>query len=417
MWPERNPLAGEKILKFSEKKIDSVSLDFKRYLYGKIKNLNEVLVWISWIRWIWKTTMLLQIAKELKTDWKKVVYFSLDSMFVKWKLIFDIFEELYDNHNIRYFFIDEIHKYKDWEQDLKTIYDFYDDVKVYYSWSSSIDLIRWNYDLSRRSLLYNLNKFSFREYINYSYNLNLEKIDIEEIFENPQKVSGEIFLKEKNILKYFKEYIIKWEFGFFIDPDKTTFSDKVENVINKLIYEDISNYYNIQSQNISIFFKILKFIANSWPSNLNYSSIAKQINTTPDTIKYYIEILQEIWILNIIWKEGKISINLRKSKKALFEINNIAQLLFDQINTNFSIWLIRESSVVSELKKIWEIYYSQKGDYLFIYKNKRYILEVGGKTKTYKQLKWVENWFLVKDDISISENKNEIPIWILGLLY
>jgi predicted AAA+ superfamily ATPase len=31
------------------------------------------------------------------------------------------------------FFIDEIHKYKDWEQDLKTIYDFLPEVKIIFS--------------------------------------------------------------------------------------------------------------------------------------------------------------------------------------------------------------------------------------------------------------------------------------------
>ncbi len=407
----------EKILRFSEKKINSVSLNFKRYLYDKIKNLNEVLIWVSWLRWIWKTTMLLQIAKELKNDWKKVLYFSCDSMFVKWKTIFEIFEEFYEQKDIKYFFIDEIHKYKDWEQDLKTIYDFFDDVKIYYSWSSSIDLIRWNYDLSRRSLLYKLHKFSFREFLKFKYNIILDKLNIEDIIENHLKISYEIFLKENNILKYFKEYNQIWELWFFANSDDDEYFLKIENVINKLIYEDISNYYNIQTENIVLFFKILKFIANSWPSNLNYSSIAKQIETTSDTVKYYIEILKEIWILNIIWKEWKISVNLRKSKKALFEVNNIMIQFLDMINTDFSVWLLRESFVVSELKKVWEVYYSEKWDYLFIYKNKRYILEIWGKNKTYKQLKWVENGLLIKDEISISENKNEIPMWMLGLMY
>ena len=410
----------EKIIKFSDKKINDVRLDFKRYLYKDIVRIqkSEVITGIVGVRWIGKTTLLLQIAKENKLKWKKVVYFSCDYLFVLWKRIFDIIEYFYDEYDIREFYVDEVHKQKDWEQDLKTAYDIYEDeIRIIFSWSSSVDLIRWTYDLSRRAILKKLEKFSFREYLNFSYNFNFKTINIEEIFENSIKTSYEIYNNEKNILKLFKEYIEYWEFGFFKDRDKENFIPKIENIINKLIYEDISNYYNVQTQNISLFFKILKFIANSWPSNLNYSSIAKQIETTSDTVKYYIEILQEIWILNVIWKEGKISVNLRKSKKALFEVNNLSQLLFDEINTNFSIWLLRESSVVSNLKKVWEIYYSDLGDYLFIYKNKRYILEVWGKNKTYKQLKWVENWFLIKDDISISENKKEIPIWMLGLLY
>jgi len=42
------------------------------------------------------------------------------------------------------------------------------------------------------------------------------------------------------------------------------------------------------------FFKILKFIANSSPSQVNYSNIAKLLKTTTNTVKSYVEILIEI---------------------------------------------------------------------------------------------------------------------------
>jgi predicted AAA+ superfamily ATPase len=74
----------------------------------------------------------------------------------------------------------------------------------------------------------------------------------------------------------------------------------IENIVNKLVYEDIANYYNIQTTNISLFLQILTFIANSAPSILNYSSIAKHIGSTSDTVKYYTEILKEIGLLHII---------------------------------------------------------------------------------------------------------------------
>ncbi len=409
----------KKILKFSEQKINNVSSDFKRYLYDEIIKLHssEIITGVVGLRWIWKTTLLLQIAKEKKIKWKKVLYFSCDYSFFYWKSIFDIIEYFYDEFEIRYFYIDEIHKYKNWEQHLKTAYDVYDDIKIIFSWSSSVDLIRWTYDLSRRALIKKLNKFSFREYLKFTKNIEFEKINIEEILENPLKLSYELYQKNNSLLKYYKEYRQFWELWFVKEVNSEDFEDVVSNIVNKLIYEDISSYYNISSQNLSIFFKILNFTINSSSSLLNYSSIAKQINTTVDTIKYYIEILQEIWLVHLVWKEWKISINMRKSKKILFELMCVIKLFWQELYEKANIWLLRESFVVSELKKVWEIYYSEKWDYLFVYKNKRYILEVWWKNKTYKQLKWVENWFLIKDEILFSENKNEIPLWILWLLY
>ncbi len=418
----------EKILKFSDKKIDSVSLNFKRYLYDDIVKLHksEIITGVVGLRWIWKTTLLLQIAKENNKIWKKWIYFSCDYSFMYWESIFNIIEYFYDEYEIRHFYIDEVHKQKDWEQSLKTAYDIYEDeIKIIFSWSSSIDLIRWTYDLSRRALIKILHKFSFREYLKFIENIDIDIFTIDNILEKSMPLSFELYQKNKDLLKYYKKYTKFWELGFMknisenknIQANSEYYEEIIWNIVNKIIYEDISNYYNISSQNLNLFFKILKFTINSSPSLLNYSSIAKQIETTPDTVKYYIEILQEIWLAHLVGKEWKISINMRKSKKILFELSSVINLFSESLYDKANIWLARESATVSQLKKVWEIYYSTTWDYLFIHKNKRYILEVGGKNKTYKQLKGVENWLLIKDDISISENKNEIPLWMLGLLY
>ena len=46
----------------------------------------------------------------------------------------------------------------------------------------------------------------------------------------------------------------------------------------------------------------------------------------------------------------------------------------------------------------------------------KYTFEVGGKTKTFNQIKDISNSFVVADDIEIG-HKNKIPLWIFGMLY
>ena len=46
----------------------------------------------------------------------------------------------------------------------------------------------------------------------------------------------------------------------------------------------------------------------------------------------------------------------------------------------------------------------------------RWLFEVGGKSKGFKQIKGVENSFVVSDDIDIGHDK-KIPLWLFGLLY
>ncbi len=56
---------------------------------------------------------------------------------------------------------------------------------------------------------------------------------------------------------------------------------------------------------------------------------------------------------------------------------------------------------------------STKGDFLI---DDTYIVEVGGKSKKYNQIKDVPNSFVVSDDIEIGSG-NKIPLWLFGFLY
>jgi len=55
----------------------------------------------------------------------------------------------------------------------------------------------------------------------------------------------------------------------------------------------------------------------------------------------------------------------------------------------------------------------KKGDFLV---DEKYIFEVGGKNKGFKQIKDLPNSFVVADDIEIGSG-NKIPLWLFGFLY
>ncbi len=134
-------------------------------------------------------------------------------------------------------------------------------------------------------------------------------------------------------------------------------------------------------------------------------------------LKYSAEkILSEIGLINIFWVEWKISVNLRKTKKIMFELTAFLQYFSDNLNTENTIWSIRESCVISMLNKFWKVFYPEKWDVLFIYDKNKYVFEIWWKNKTFKQIKNIENFFLIKDDMEIAKER-EIPIWLLWLLY
>jgi hypothetical protein len=56
--------------------------------------------------------------------------------------------------------------------------------------------------------------------------------------------------------------------------------------------------------------------------------------------------------------------------------------------------------------------YSEVGDFLV---NKKYVFEIGGKNKTYKQIANLDHSFIAADDIEIG-HKHTIPLWLFGFL-
>jgi hypothetical protein len=48
--------------------------------------------------------------------------------------------------------------------------------------------------------------------------------------------------------------------------------------------------------------------------------------------------------------------------------------------------------------------------------DERYIFEVGGKNKSFKQIKDISDSFVVADDIEIGFG-NKIPLWLFGFVY
>ena len=55
----------------------------------------------------------------------------------------------------------------------------------------------------------------------------------------------------------------------------------------------------------------------------------------------------------------------------------------------------------------------EKGDFLI---NDKYLVEIGGNNKTFKQIKDIPNSFVVADDIEVGHG-NKIPLWLFGFLY
>ena len=148
--------------------IDEVSLDFTRYLYEQINWANRLIL-LKGSKGVGKTTLLLQHIKRTFPDLEKAFYASADNSWFATHTMVDLAEYLV-SHGITYLFLDEVHKYNDWDKHIKEIYDSFPMLHVVITGSSMLQLNETEADLSRRCRSYTLQGLSFREY------LELEKV-------------------------------------------------------------------------------------------------------------------------------------------------------------------------------------------------------------------------------------------------
>ena len=196
------------------------------------------------------------------------------------------------------------------------------------------------------------------------------------------------------------------------------FGGKVSHLVPKVILEDIPTFLNFTTSTLSKLEKLFYFVANTLPSNLNYSWLAKKLNISKDLLETVIFYLDKIWVLNLAIRSNKLSDILRKEFKIFLWNPNMYFAYLDKPSAG----IIRESFVLKILKNInyknlgfTDIILPNYWDFLFEYKGKRYLFEVGWANKTNKQVKWIKNSFVIADDILIWED-NKIPMWLLGLI-
>ena len=150
-----------------------------RYLYDEINWANRLIL-IRGPKGSGKTTMIMQHIQRTFPDKNKVLYCSVDHMWFASHTLVDLAEYAY-THGISHLFLDEIHRYDNWAQELKNIYDSYPDIHVVVTGSNALDIIRQVYDLSRRCRVYTMHGLSFREYLKLEGIADLPSYSLEDI--------------------------------------------------------------------------------------------------------------------------------------------------------------------------------------------------------------------------------------------
>ena len=371
-----------------------------------VRNIHSTIAWndrliaILGARGVGKTTLVLQHIK-LYEDVDTTLFVFADDLWFSTHSLVELAEMFYTNGG-KVIYIDEIHKYKNWSQEIKNIYDAYPQLKVRYTGSSILDLQRGSHDLSRRVLEYQMYGLSFREFAALKYGVDIPVHTLEQVLAN----RIDFPYADYRPVALFKDYLRNGYYPYFKDEG---YEIRLGKIINTIVEVDIPKFAELSVSTAEKLKTLLYIIAQSVPFKPNYSKIGRDLDMHRNAVSDLMIWLDRADLINVLRDEAEGYKLLGKVNKIYLNNPNLAYVLSDE---EPNIGNIRETIFLGWLRATHKITASAVSDF----KVGNYTFEVGGRKKGQRQIKDIDNAFVVKDDIEYG-HLNEIPLWAFGLLY
>ncbi|MDH8701549.1 putative AAA+ superfamily ATPase [Dysgonomonadaceae bacterium PH5-43] len=387
----------DKLFEYSNRLIKETDTKFLRYMYDEI-NWKSKMIGLIGPRGVGKTTLVLQYIKQNLNPTETLYVTAEDFYFVDNRFI-DL-ADTFVKHGGKYLFIDEIHKYKDWAKELKLIYDYHKDLKVVFTGSSVLDIKKGSSDLSRRAVIYNMQGLSFREYLQLFHGISARAYSLEEILQH------KVELPIQHPLPLFSDYLKTGYYPFALEED---FGLRLGQIINQTLENDIPMYADMNVATGRKLKQLLAIISKSAPFKPNMSKIAEMLSASRNNIADYCLYIEEAGMIAQLRDNTGGVRGLGKVDKIYLDNTNLIYNLAEDIS---NIGNIRETFFLNQMRVKHNVFTSPVADFLIDDKT----FEVGGKSKGQKQIKDVENGYIVKDDVE-SGYLNVVPLWQLGMSY
>ena len=388
----------DKLFEHFHKLLRELNTDFHRYIYTRI-NWNSRMIGLTGPRGVGKTTLVLQHIKE-NLDPNESLYVTAEDFYFADNKLTDL-ADLLTKRGIKYLFIDEIHKYKDWSKELKLIYDYHPELKIVFTGSSVLDINKGASDLSRRAVMYQMQGLSFREYLQLFHNIASDVYNLQEILTHKVKIPG-----VDHPLPLFEEYLKKGYYPFAMEDE---YDLRLQQIINQTLESDIPQYADMNVSTGRKLKQLLAIISKSVPFKPNISSIATMLGASRNSIADYCLYIEEAGLIAQLRDNTGGIRGLGKVDKIYLDNTN---LIYNLAQDTPNIGNIRETFFFNQTKVSYDVIASPISDFLI----DNITFEIGGKNKGQKQIQGIENSFVVKDDIEFGYT-NIIPLWQFGMSY
>lgn len=391
----------------SARLVSSVGMAHVRYLFTVI-DWSSRMVCIKGARGVGKTTLMLQYIKSNFQSGEKAIYFSLDDLWFTENRLIDLAEYHY-LHGGTHLFVDEVHRYPydNWAQELKNIYDRYPGLSIVFTGSSLLQIDSSVADLSRRCVFYTLQGLSFREFLKFEGKGDFPAISLEDILNGHVGISADIASKT-TIIPAFEDYLHHGYYPFYKET-VASYQLRLQQVITTILENDLPSVEKIEYISIKKMKRLLVIVSQMVPFTPNMTKVGESVEATRQSAIRMFQLLERAALIIMLYSGKDNMQQLAKPEKVYLDNTNLMYAL----SSSADIGNIRETFFANQLKQGHEITFSGQGDFRI---DDVYTFEVGGKTKTFEQIKGIANSYLAIDNVEYGTG-NRIPLWLFGFIY
>ena len=344
------------------------------------------IVFLTGLRRIGKTTLLKLLIKDLilkeQVKPEHICYISLDDYLLSKRNVLEIVEEYRKIHKLSFrqkvfLFLDEISYQKDYEIQLKNLYDLQTAKTVASSSSASILKSRKPY-LTGRSVTIEVLPLDFQEYLIFKQ-VKISRADshlIDRYFEDFLKTGG------------LPEYVLRGDIEY------------LKELVDDIIYKDIVAFHNIKNpQLMKDYFLLLMERAGKIGS---INKIANILKIAPDTAKRYLEMFADTYLFHLVSRCGKTNVKILAPKKIY-----AADLGVRTLYTGFrDIGSLFENYVYLKIKHLNPCYVYEDGSEIDFLTSEKTLIEVKYHSQMTKKQQDLFNAYPAKERVIITGIKD-----------
>lgn len=283
----------------------------KRFVYRNVEEALKLrlIISISGLRRVGKTTILRQLANSCLDKGQKIFYYQFsetDRNIAKvMELAFEsvITEPVYKASAV--FLLDELHYAKNWQDTLKHYYDMNKNLQFVVTGSSSLYAKKDTKEsMAGRILDFDAGVLSFKEYL-YLKHRHLSVTDaVEDVIDataSPQEIYHRLTSHQNYTALYKDEvwdYLVQGEFAEIINYQDRglVFKYLSESVLEKVFSKDIKVFDVEKTDELQ---KLHKVLMESVSQNFSVLNLSRDLGITRPTVKKYISILQKAYLVQI----------------------------------------------------------------------------------------------------------------------